>query len=204
MIKDVLERYSPEVIRMFLLSNHYRSPIDFSDQSMHEVGMGLDRIYGFMERLENLDITPDTDGNSGSGPLWQAFADAMNDDFNSAKGLAAVFETVKKGNKILDQASDRPDDAVLAEMAQIRTDMAAISDILGIFLETPSAWFAAKKDKGMADMTVTPEQVEALIAERAQARKNKNFARADEIRDQLQEMNIILEDGAAGTTWRFA
>lgn len=204
MIKDVLERYSPEVIRMFLLSNHYRSPIDFSDQSMHEVGMGLDRIYGFMERLENLGITPDTGASSGSGPLWRAFADAMNDDFNSAKGLAAVFETVKKGNKVLDQASDRPDDAVLAEMAQIRTDMVAISGILGIFLETPSAWFAAKKDKGMADMHVTPEQVEALIAERTQARKNKNFARADEIRDQLQEMNIILEDGAAGTTWRFA
>jgi len=201
MIKDVLAHYSPEVIRMFLLSNHYRSPIDFSDQSMHEVGMGLDRIYGFLERLENLGIAA---GSDRDGPLWRAFADAMDDDFNSAKGLAAVFETVKKGNKVLDQASDRPDDAVLAEMVQIRTDMAAIAGILGIFLETPSAWFAAKKDKGMADMPVTPEQVEALIAERTQARKNKNFARADEIRDQLQEMNIILEDGAAGTTWRFA
>ncbi len=204
MIKDVLERYSPEVIRMFLLSNHYRSPIDFSEQSMHEVGMGLDRIYGFLERLENLGITPDTDNGHGGGPLWQAFADAMDDDFNSAKALAAVFETVKKGNKTLDQAADQPDDEARAALAQIRTDMAAIAGILGIFHEKPSAWFAAKKDKGMADMTVTPEQVEALIAERAQARKDKNFARADEIRDQLQEMNIILEDGAAGTTWRLA
>jgi cysteinyl-tRNA synthetase len=128
----------------------------------------------------------------------------MNDDFNSAKAMAAVFDTVKKGNKMLDQASDRPDEAVLTELAQIRTDMAAISGILGIFLETPSAWFAAKKDKGMADMTVTPEQVEALIAERTQARKDRNFARADEIRDQLQDMNIILEDGPGGTVWRFA
>jgi cysteinyl-tRNA synthetase len=204
MIKDVLERYSPEVIRMFLLSNHYRSPIDFSEQSMHEVGMGLDRIYGFLERLENLGITPDGDSGPGGGPLWQAFAEAMDDDFNSAKALAAVFETVKKGNKTLDDIKDQPRDAVRADLAQVRTDMAAITGILGIFLETPSAWFAAKKDKGMADMTVTPEQVEALIAERAKARKDKNFARADEIRDQLQEMNIILEDGAAGTTWRFA
>jgi cysteinyl-tRNA synthetase len=204
MIKDGLEKYSPEVIRMFLLSNHYRSPIDYSEQSMYEVGMGLDRIYGFLERLENLGITPDVDTTPGGGPLWQAFSDAMNDDFNSAKAMAAVFDTVKKGNKALDQASDRPDETVLTELAQIRTDMAAIAGILGIFLETPSAWFAAKKDKGMAEMTVTPEQVEALIAERTQARKDKNFARADEIRDQLQDMNIILEDGAAGTTWRFA
>ncbi len=201
MIKDVLARYSPEVIRMFLLSNHYRSPIDYSEQSMYEVSMGLDRIYGFLERLENQGIQPEGTGN---GPLWQAFADAMNDDFNSARALAAIFEIVKKGNKMLDQASGRPDTTVLTELTQIRTDMADIAGILGIFLEIPSEWFAAKKDKGMADMTVTPEQVEALIAERAQARKDRNFARADEIRDQLQEMNIVLEDGAAGTTWRFA
>ncbi|MDT8378106.1 MAG: cysteine--tRNA ligase [Desulfotignum sp.] len=201
MIKDVLERYSPEVIRMFLLSKHYRSPIDFSEQSMHEVGMGLDRIYGFLERLENLSIQAASDEE---GPLWQAFSDAMNDDFNSAKALAAIFEIVKKGNKMLDQAPDRPDEAMVTELTQIRTDMSAIAGILGIFLETPSAWFAAKKDKGMADMTVKPEQVEALIAERTQARKDRNFARADEIRDQLQEMNIILEDGPGGTVWRFA
>ncbi len=201
MIKDVLERYSPEVIRMFLLSKHYRSPIDYSEQSMHEVSMGLDRIYGFLERLENLGIQAE---NKEQGLLWQAFTDAMNDDFNSAKAMAAIFETVKKGNKALDQAADQPDDEARAEMTQFRTDMAAIAAILGIFQETPSAWFAAKKDKGMAQMAVTPEQVEALIVERAQARKDRNFARADEIRDQLQAMNIILEDGAAGTTWRFA
>ncbi|MDZ7664491.1 MAG: cysteine--tRNA ligase [Desulfotignum sp.] len=204
MIKDVLQRYSPEVIRMFLLSNHYRSPIDYSEQSMYEVSMGLDRIYGFLERLENLGIQPKDTGHSGNGALWQAFSDAMNDDFNSAKALAAVFETVKKGNKMLDQAPEEPDESLAAELTQIRNDMADIARILGIFLETPSAWFAAKKDKGMADTAVDPATVEALIAERAQARKDKNFARADEIRDQLQEMNIILKDGAEGTTWRFS
>jgi cysteinyl-tRNA synthetase len=204
MIKDVLERYSPEVIRMFLLSNHYRSPIDYSEQSMYEVSMGLDRIYGFLERLENLGIQAKDSGYGKNGALWQAFSEAMNDDFNSAKALAAVFETVKKGNKMLDQAPEQPDDSLAAELSRIRNDMADIARILGIFLKTPSAWFAAKKDKGVADMSVDPATVEALIAERAQARKDKNFARADEIRDQLQEMNIILEDGAEGTTWRFS
>jgi cysteinyl-tRNA synthetase len=200
MIKDVLERYSPEVIRMFLLSKHYRSPIDFSEQSMHEVGMGLDRIYGFLERLEHLGIRAK---EGGQGPLWQSFADAMNDDFNSARALAAVFEAVKKGNKTLDDIQGHPDGKTAGELAQVMTDMAGIAGILGFFQKTPSAWFTAKKQKGVADMAVDPATVEALIAERTQARKDRNFARADEIRDQLQEMNIILEDGAAGTTWRF-
>jgi cysteinyl-tRNA synthetase len=201
MIKEVLEKYSPEVIRMFLLSKHYRSPIDYSEQSMHEVSMGLDRIYGFLERLENQGIQPE---GSENGPLWQAFADAMDDDFNSAKALAAVFETVKRGNKLLDEAQDQMEDTLTADLTQVRKDMADIAGILGIFLETPPAWFAAKKDKGVAEMAVDPQTVEALIAERTQARKDRNFARADEIRDQLQEMNIILEDGPGGTVWRFA
>jgi len=201
MIKEVLEKYSPEVIRMFLLSKHYRSPIDYSEQSMHEVSMGLDRIYGFLERLENRGIRPE---GAGNGPLWQAFAEAMNDDFNSAKALAAVFETVKKGNKLLDEAPDQLEDALTADLTQIRKDMTDIAGVLGIFVESPADWFAAKKDKGVADMAVDPATVEALIAERTQARKDRNFARADEIRDQLQEMNIVLEDGPSGTTWRFA
>ena len=186
---------------MFLLSKHYRSPIDYSEQSMHEVSMGLDRIYGFMERLENQGIQPD---GSGNGPLWQAFAQAMNDDFNSAKALAAVFDTVKKGNKLLDEAPDQPDNAMTADLTQVRKDMADIAGILGIFLKSPSDWFTDKKEKGVAEMAVDPAAVEALIAERTQARKDRNFARADEIRDQLQQMNIVLEDGPSGTTWRFA
>jgi cysteinyl-tRNA synthetase len=201
MIKEVLDKYSPEVIRMFLLSKHYRSPIDYSEQSMHEVSMGLDRIYGFLERLENRGIRPE---GAGNGPLWQAFAEAMNDDFNSAKALAAVFETVKKGNKLLDEAPDHLEDALTADLTQVRKDMTDIAGVLGIFVESPADWFAAKKDKGVADMAVDPATVEALIAERTQARKDRNFVRADEIRDQLQEMNIVLEDGPSGTTWRFA
>ena len=200
MIKEVLEKYSPEVIRMFLLSKHYRSPIDYSEQSMHEVSMGLDRIYGFLERLENRGIRPE---GSENGPLWQAFAEAMNDDFNSAKALAAVFETVKKGNKLLDEAPDQLENSVKADLTQVRKDMADIAGILGIFLKSPSDWFADKKEKGVAEMAVDPATVEALIAERTRARKDRNFARADEIRDQLQQMNIVLEDGPSGTTWRF-
>lgn len=216
MIKEVLERYSPEVIRMFLLSNHYRSPIDYSEDSMRDVSMGLDRIYAFLERLEKAGATLDT---SRKGELWEEFSLAMNDDFNSAKALASVFEVVKKGNRLLDDAQDKPDNTTLEILNLFYNDIKSAAPVLGIFLQDPLAYFKAKKDKGMADLAAattampatappdasapTADQIEDLIRQRAEARKNRDFSKADEIRNQLQELKIILEDGPKGTTWRF-
>ncbi|SDT83782.1 cysteine--tRNA ligase [Desulfobacula phenolica] len=205
MIKEVLDTYSPEVIRMFLLSNHYRSPIDYSEDSMREVSMGLDRIYAFLERLENAGVSlyeSQLDG-SRKGELWNDFCAAMNDDFNSAKAIACVFEAVKKGNRLLDDANDSPGADLLETLNLFYNDIHAISNILGIFLLDSKSYFKAKKEKGMADMAIDPAQIEAFIQERVDARKNKDFARADEIRDHLQSMNVVLEDGPQGTTWRF-
>ncbi len=205
MIKEVLDTYSPEVIRMFLLSNHYRSPIDYSEDSMREVSLGLDRIYAFLERLENAGAGLDGSqiDDSRRGKLWNDFSSAMNDDFNSAKAIACVFEAVKNGNRLLDDANDAPDADLLDTLNLFYNDIKAISNILGIFLLDPQSYFKAKKEKGVADMAIDPAQIEALIQERTDARKNKDFARADEIRDHLQSMNVVLEDGPQGTSWRF-
>ncbi|MBU1194317.1 MAG: cysteine--tRNA ligase [Proteobacteria bacterium] len=213
MIKSVLEKYSPEVIRMFLLSNHYRSPIDYSEDSMREVSMGLDRIYGFMDRVAS---ATRMDGSPVKGELWDEFSEAMNDDFNTAKAIACVYDAVKKGNKLLDEAGQMPDDSSQNHLSCVLNDIKAISNVLGIFLIDPEVYFKNKKDKGMADLAasrtavsdvcesaITEAQIEDLISQRKQARKDKDFSRADEIRDQLQRMKIILEDGPAGTTWRF-
>lgn len=200
MIKEVLEKYSPEVIRMFLLFNHYRSPIDYSEESMRDIGLGLDRIYSFLERLQAVGINPD-DGEKGK--LFTMFTQAMNDDFNTAKALASVFETVKNGNRLLDDSADLPDESLKQDLTQVSYDIKIISEVLGIFLMDPALYFSEKKAKGMADKEVDSAQIEQLIQERAEARKNKNFSRADEIRDQLLEMNIVLEDGPEGTNWRF-
>ncbi len=206
MIKEVLEKYSPEVIRMFLLSKHYRSPIDYSEDSMREVSLGLDRVYAFLQRLEDVNVTPEQN-QVEQGELWQVFSDAMDDDFNSAKAVGLIFEGVKKGNKLLDDTIDgnsaKPDASILAPLGQVYSDIKAISNILGIFMQTPADYFADKKEKGMSEVAITPEQVEDLIQQRLDARKNKDFSKADEIRDQLQNLNIILEDGPGGTTWRF-
>lgn len=198
MIKEVLSTYSPEVIRMFLLSKHYRSPIDYNEDSMKEVSTGLDRIYAFLERIEALGTSLESNHKN---EVWHAFAEAMDDDFNSAKGLAMVFEAVKKGNKLLDETITPETEQVLAG---IYRDIKEISNILGIFMLSPAEYFRQKKEKGVADLSIDPEQIQTLIAERKQARQEKNFARADQIRDQLQKMNIILEDGPDGTTWKFA
>jgi len=198
MIKEVLADYSPEVIRLFLLSKHYRSPIDYNEDSMREISLGLDRIYAFLERLEGTNMVLET---QKPGELWAGFAHAMNDDFNSAKALGLVFEAVKKGNKLLDRSHNSPEASGCETLARVYTDIQAISGILGIFLVPPGEYFKTKKDRGVADMAIDPAMVEDLIEQRMRARKEKNFARADEIRDQLQQMNIILEDGPQGTTW---
>jgi len=200
MIKEVLANYPAEVIRMFLLSNHYRSPIDYSEDSMKEIAMGLDRVYAFLERLDQAGITPD---EVQKGNLWEEFSEAMNDDFNSAKALACVFDAVKKGNRLLDDAKGTPDESISNELRAMYRDIRAAAGILGIFLLSPASYFTAKKEKGVSDMAVDPAQIEDLIQQRAEARKTKNFSRADEIRAKLQSMNIVLEDGPGGTTWRF-
>ncbi|WP_321494541.1 cysteine--tRNA ligase [uncultured Desulfobacter sp.] len=201
MIKEVLANYSAEVIRMFLLSKHYRSPIDYSENSMREVSAGLDRIYAFLERLDKAGVQPEAAGEE-HGPLWANIVGALNDDFNSAKAMAEIFDAVKKGNKLLDDADDAPGESDRKMLAGIYADIRSASKILGIFMMSASDYFAAKKDRAMADQDVDPAMIDGLIAERAAARKSKNFARADEIRDQLQAMKIVLEDGPQGTTWR--
>ena len=200
MIKDVLATYSPEVIRMFLLSNHYRSPIDYSENSMRETSTGLDRIYAFLERIENLGCKI---SDCPKGGLWDDFSLAMNDDFNSAKALGSVFEAVKKGNKLVDDTHDNPDQVLLDTLTLFYNDIKAISNILGIFLLDPQSYFNDKKDKGMAEVAIDPSEIESLIQQRTEARKHKNFSRADEIRDLLAAENIVLKDGPEGTTWKF-
>ncbi|MCK5696438.1 MAG: class I tRNA ligase family protein, partial [Desulfobacula sp.] len=200
MIKEVLATYSSEVIRMFLLSKHYRSPIDYTEDSMREIFIGLDRIYAFLARVEKAGCKVD---GSRKGDLWNNFSNAMNDDFNSAKALASIFEAVKKGNKLLDDADEVLDEGSLETLNFFYNDIKAISNILGMFLLDPQSYFKAKKDRGMTDMAIDPAEIEELIQQRTAARKNKDFSRADEIRDLLQAKNIVLEDGPEGTTWRF-
>ncbi|MDX8396782.1 MAG: cysteine--tRNA ligase [Mariprofundaceae bacterium] len=181
-INEVLEKFNPEVLRMFVLGTHYRSPLDFSDHALNEAKTALDRLYETKRRLAEQQFEP-----CATNDLGQKFQDALNDDFNTPEALAEVFECSRLINKTLNEAGD-----ATAEIRQFYS----MTAMLGIVQQPASTWFQGDADDSAG--------IEALIIERSEAKKSKDFARSDQIRDQLQEQGIVLEDTASGTTWKKA
>jgi cysteinyl-tRNA synthetase len=202
MIKELLKEYHPETVRIFLLSNHYRSPIDYSDQTMAEATTGLEKIYAFLERLDETLQSSNVGEDDGPGPLWSSFCEAMDDDFNTAQGIGLVFETVREMNRLMDDVGTNPGQQDLAQLASVRADLRRIGSVLGILSETPSRFFAQQKAELLEQKGIDEAVIEGLIAERAEARKNKDWSRADQIRDELSSMNVLIEDRPEGTIWR--
>ena len=202
LIKDIIKLYHPESIRLFLLSNHYRSPIDFNENAMEEASGALEKLYTFLERVENRLGVP-VPADNGSGPLWKEFCDAMNDDFNTAQGMGVLFSAVRNLNRILDEFGDSLPDMKTKQMRVGYSDILAIGDILGILKQSPKTYFEQKRQKGIKKEAIDPALIEKMIHERAEARKSKDWAKADKIRDELLEMKIILEDRADGTVWKY-
>ncbi|MCP8898551.1 cysteine--tRNA ligase [Gilvimarinus xylanilyticus] len=184
-IRDVLQKYHPEVVRYLLISSHYRSPINYSEDNLVEAKSGLDRFYGALRRfgaLESAEL-----GDLNNDPYYQRFVDSMNDDFNTREALAAMFELARAVNAEKDEPSARPMAAALKAMGQV----------LGLLNSEPESFLQEAGSDAMP-----ADQVERLIAERAQAKADKDFARADAIRDELTTAGIVLEDSAKGTKWR--
>ncbi len=214
-IKEVLDKYDNEVLRFFLLSAHYRSPIDFSDQNLTESETGLERIYKALAAVEDV-LAEKEDSGRGleDGSLSEAerdllekvtaleprFREAMDDDFNTALALAHVFDLVRCVNRVLSEASETNQN-ILQLCAQVKRQIAGIAEVLGIFSSAPSSFLARLKNRKADSLEIDAEEIERLIAERAAARKAKDFKRSDEIRDLLMARNITLLDSPQGTTW---
>lgn len=200
LIKDVLKSYHPEAIRLFLLSSHYRSPIDFNDRIMEEAGSALDKVYALLSRLEaSFGKSPDF---KQTGGLKERFLEAMDDDLNTAKGIGLVFEYVRNLNRLLDEAGSvfSPDlqQAIITDWA----DLLRIGQIIGIFTESPEKYAKDRKKLGLEKVSVDPALIEKMLADRTDARKAKDWQKADEIRKQLESMSVIIEDRSDGTIWR--
>jgi cysteinyl-tRNA synthetase len=205
-IRDALQTYHPEVLRLFLLSKHYRSPLDFSKSAILAAQAGLVRIYRTLQRLVQ-SIGPDGVEDESSlhssmaAPEKDSFLDqfvqTMDDDLNTAGAIGLVFEKVKEMNKIMDSPLDESSRAALASD---RRHLYLTSAVLGFLHEKPEAFFQALA--GSAQGT-DPEEIEKLIVERNAARKTKDWARADALRQRLKDMGIVLEDSPKGTTWRY-
>ncbi len=200
-ISEALGRVTPEVLRLVLLSTHYRMPLDFSEQKMEDAEKGLLRIYETLARVDAIllttavqEVSRDQVTAVDSG-LLARFREAMDDDFNTARTLGAVFESIREVNRALDAGQP-------AGLEVTRKDLAKIGSVLGIMNEEPAQFLQERKERGLAAMHLTPEEIEQYIAERATARKARNFKRADAIRAQLEEHGVILQDTPAGTTWR--
>jgi cysteinyl-tRNA synthetase len=203
-IKEVLERYDAEVLRFFLLSAHYRSPIDFSDQNLKEAELGLERIYkalaGVDERLAGSFEEPPQSEDSAelSGKcdaLAARFSEAMDDDFNTALAIGHLFDLVRSINKALPVAQREL-------LERVKREVAKVAEVLGICDSVPAQFLQRIKDRKSSEMEIPVEEIERLIVERTEARKAKDFKRGDEIRNQLLDKNIVLLDSAQGTTWK--
>ncbi|NNK84495.1 MAG: class I tRNA ligase family protein, partial [Desulfobacterales bacterium] len=200
MIKDVLKSYHPEAVRLFLLSNHYRSPIDFTDKAMDESSTGLDKIYKLLERTKMRTETTSEKETESRGSVWNHFCEAMNDDFNTARGIGVLFGAVREINRLLDKT-----DNISVEFEKTvrsgRADIIKIGSILGMLSESPQTYFDNKKAFIISKKSIDPVEIDQLVQERFKARKSKDWKKADLIRKQLEDMNIKLEDGPEGTVW---
>ena len=208
-IREVLDQFDPEVIRFFILAAHYRSPIDYSDQNLREAEAGLERIYSCLAAArEALNATgagalPASSGEFGEklASFDQRFREAMDDDFNTALAIGHLFDLVRSANRFMaEQGGVSAEGRTL--IATFQDTVRRAGDVLGLFLLEPSAWLGSRAEARMKGMDITPEEIEALLAERTEARKAKNFARSDEIRDYLLARDIQILDSPQGTTWK--
>ena len=183
-VREVLKYYDAEVIRHLLVASHYRSPINYSEQSLQQSASALERFY---ISLEDLDI-------SGAKYLTnsrfeKAFYQAMDDDFNTPEAFSVMFEMVKEINK--HKTKDR------AYANQLGALLIRLGGILGFLQNEPSKFL-----RSAVSIEMDFQEIERMIAAREQARADKNWKRADEIRDQLATMKVVVEDGDEGSSWR--
>ncbi|TYL47723.1 cysteine--tRNA ligase [Marinomonas sp. IMCC 4694] len=181
-VRDVLAKFNPEVVRYLMVSSQYRSAIDYSDQSLHDAKVALERLYTALRDQAVADTYTPTD-------YTQRFEDAMNDDFNTAVAVSVLFELVRELNKAKTEA---PEKATL-----LAAELAALAELLGLLYQDPEYFM----QNGTVSEGLNDADIQGLIEERAQARKDKNFARGDEIRDELLSQGIELLDSREGTTW---
>ena len=191
-VREISEKYDLQVLRFFMLNAHYRSPLNFSAELMESSKNALERIQTAVDNLKFLaehasaqEMTPEETAKAEEAAKYEkAFDDSMDDDFNTADAIAAIFDLVKFANTTADEKSSK------AYAETLREKIQGLCDIMGLITE--------KKEE------LLDEDIEKLIEERQAARKAKNFARADEIRAELLEKGIVLEDTREGVKWKRA
>ncbi|MBI5177989.1 MAG: cysteine--tRNA ligase [Nitrospinae bacterium] len=195
-IRDVTAKFDPEAVRLYLLSTHYRSPIDFADAYLAEAENHLDRLYATAHRAEKLLAGETADA---PGDLRQKFREALEDDFNSATAMATLNETVNAANAQCDLIERKKGDRKL--LAGLHAALREMGDVLGIFNRPAAEYLLESRRKRASSAGIGEQEVETLIQKRLAARAEKNFAEADRIRNELAQKGVELKDSPTGTDW---
>ncbi|WNJ95452.1 cysteine--tRNA ligase [Vibrio ruber] len=183
-IRDVLAHYDPETVRYFLMSGHYRSQLNYSEENLNQARSALERFY---TALRGLDLSVKA---SGGEEFVTRFEAAMNDDFNTPEAYSVLFDMAREINRLKQEGQ-------LQQASQLAVRMRELASVIGILSQTPESFLQG--EGGSADEVA---EIESLIKMRNDARAAKDWANADLARDRLTAMGIILEDGSGGTTWR--
>lgn len=182
-VREILERYQPEEVRYFILTSHYRSPLNYADEQLDNARAALTRLYTALRGLEPA-APADEDAFAAK------FHAAMQDDFNTPEALAALFEMVREINRVRDEDP--------ARAAGLGARLRQLGDLLGLLQDDPEHYLRGGETTGGLDDAT----IEDLIAQRVAAKQARDWSEADAIRDRLKAGGIILEDSPAGTTWR--
>lgn len=188
-VREILDRYQPEVVRFFILRAHYRSPLNYSDQHLEDAKRALDRLYTALKGSEQGgEISESAEAIDWSEAPARRFREAMNDDFNTPDAIAVLFDLANEINK-----TGSPVDVAL---------LRALGGVLGLLQQDSQQYF--QDAVTMGDPAFTQERIEQMIQQRLIARTNKDYGESDRIRKELLDAGIILEDGSQGTAWRRA
>lgn len=182
-IKQVLKQYRPEVLRFFVMSSHYRSPLNYSEQQLDDATTALTRLYTALRGVTAL--------ATSSSDYQQRFKQAMDDDFNTPIAIAVLFDMARELNK------EKNNNANLA--SQLAGELKQLSNVLGILQDDPESFLQTARVKGDA---LSEQEIEQLIKQRLQAKQDKDWALADKIRTDLKQQGIVLEDAASTVNWR--
>ena len=193
-VKDVLKLYHPEILRFFLVSRHYRGPIEFSDDALKEAGKALERIYRTIEAAEALVSNGAGEPSEEAKNLEKLFGQAMDDDLNTAQAMGHVFDLVRLLNR---QAAAGEKAAAAGSLSVLRS----LGDQLGLWRLPPKEFLDRLKSSLQDDKVA---EIERLAALRTKARAEKDWAEADRLRAKLTEMGVVVEDKGGQTAWRFA
>lgn len=197
-VKEILDKYPAEVLRFFIVSTHYRSPLDFSDARLDEATSSLSRLKNALENLKELAKMPQNNSEDGKTLLdtaqncKQNFFDAMDDDFNTALAIANMFDLAKEVNIYYNEIT----------AGKATCDQKAINVALDVFKEMADIIGVFEDDDNSADDALLDNLMNLIIDIRQNARKQKDWATADKIRDELKNIGITLEDSPTGVRWK--